>query len=308
MSVVEYSSQFHSLGTYTPTIMADEALKMHRFKKGLNSRIQSALAAIEPISLDQMMGASIRAENDIKRHEGENKLKLPVSTHYKQPDQQSKKPRFSRDRLVSSQNKGTTPNKEIIWCPSCKTTHISECRINTGACFCCGKMDHRVAHCPFPDPRNGPTEVAAPYKPKENKPNARVYDLSHKEADNSSDVVAGTILANNMQAYVLFDCGATHSFISKRFAKIIRIKSKILKEPYRAISANRTLETNILYKDVNIRIGTQDFKTNLIQLNIVEFDVILGMDWLSKNHVVVYCHEKTVTIKAPNQEEYFIPW
>lgn len=35
MSVVEYSSKFHSLGTYSPNIMADEALKMHRFKKRL---------------------------------------------------------------------------------------------------------------------------------------------------------------------------------------------------------------------------------------------------------------------------------
>lgn len=33
MSVVEYTSLFNALGTYAPTIMIDEALKMHKFKK-----------------------------------------------------------------------------------------------------------------------------------------------------------------------------------------------------------------------------------------------------------------------------------
>ncbi|XP_073291036.1 uncharacterized protein [Primulina huaijiensis] len=48
MSVVEYTSQFNALGSYAPAIMADEVLKLHRFKKGLNSRIQSALAVFQP--------------------------------------------------------------------------------------------------------------------------------------------------------------------------------------------------------------------------------------------------------------------
>ncbi|XP_075486326.1 uncharacterized protein LOC142525929 [Primulina tabacum] len=40
MSVVEYTSQFNALGSYASAIMADEVLKLHRFKRGLNSRIQ----------------------------------------------------------------------------------------------------------------------------------------------------------------------------------------------------------------------------------------------------------------------------
>ncbi|KZV06882.1 hypothetical protein F511_45634 [Dorcoceras hygrometricum] len=46
MSVVEYTSNFNSLGTYVPTVMADNTLKMHRYKKGLNNRIQSALPSL----------------------------------------------------------------------------------------------------------------------------------------------------------------------------------------------------------------------------------------------------------------------
>ncbi|XP_073291065.1 uncharacterized protein [Primulina huaijiensis] len=306
MTVVEYSSKFHSLGTYSPTIMGDEALKIHRFKKGLNNRIQSALAVIEPNSFDELMGVAIKAENDIKRREGENKLKRPQSSQY-QPGQQFKEPRFSSNQFTSSPSKGTTPSqssKEGVKCQTCGFTHIGECRRNSGACFRCGKMDHRIAQCSLPDPRNGLARGTTPNKPKENKPNARVYALTQEEADNSNDVVAGTIQINNMPAYVLFDCGAVHSFMSKRFAKKLGTKPDNLEEPYRvATPANRILETRALYRDIGVLIDNQNFKANLIQLNMVEFDVILGMDWLAKNPALVDCHGKTVTIQAPHQEK-----
>ncbi|XP_075518273.1 uncharacterized protein LOC142552383 [Primulina tabacum] len=77
MSVVEYTSHFNALGSYAPAIMADEVLKLHRFKKGLNSRIQLALAVYQPANFSDLMSAAIRAETDIRRREGENKNKRP---------------------------------------------------------------------------------------------------------------------------------------------------------------------------------------------------------------------------------------
>ncbi|XP_075489577.1 uncharacterized protein LOC142528414 [Primulina tabacum] len=59
MSVVEYTSQFNALGSYAPAIMADEVLKLHRFKRGLNSRIQSALAVYQPANFADLMGVAI---------------------------------------------------------------------------------------------------------------------------------------------------------------------------------------------------------------------------------------------------------
>ncbi|XP_073051190.1 uncharacterized protein [Primulina eburnea] len=151
-------------------------------------------------------------------------------------------------------------------------------------------MDHRIAQCPIPDPRNGPAGGTTPNKPKENKPNARVYAITQEEADNSNDVVAGTILINNIPAY--------------RFAKKLGAKPVNLEEPYRvATPPNRILETRTLYRNMGILIEDQNFKANLIQINMVEFDVILGMDWLAKNHTLVDCHGNTVTIQAPHQEK-----
>ncbi|XP_073286357.1 uncharacterized protein [Primulina huaijiensis] len=165
-------------------------------------------------------------------------------------------------------------------------------------------MDHPIAQCPFPYPRNGLAGGTTPNKPKENKPNARVYALTQEETDNSNDVVAGTMLINKIHAYVLFDCDTTHSFMSKRFAKKLGTKHDNLEEPYRvATPANRTLETRTLHWDISVLIENHNFKANVIQLNMVEFDVILGMNWLAKNHALVDCHGNMVIIQAPHQEK-----
>lgn len=92
MSVVDYTAKFNTLGTYAPTVMADEALKMHRFKKGLNSRIQTTLAIFQPTNFADLMGAAIRAKTDIRRREGEFKNKRPFSGQSSQGSQKSKKP------------------------------------------------------------------------------------------------------------------------------------------------------------------------------------------------------------------------
>ncbi|XP_073307141.1 uncharacterized protein [Primulina huaijiensis] len=60
MTVMEYTSRFNDLETYVPTIMSDETLKTHRFKKGLNNHIQTALAVFKPKNFADLIGANER--------------------------------------------------------------------------------------------------------------------------------------------------------------------------------------------------------------------------------------------------------
>ncbi|XP_073281980.1 uncharacterized protein [Primulina huaijiensis] len=221
MSVVEYTSQFNALGSYAPAIMADEVLKLHRFKRGLNSRIQSALAVYQPANFAELMGAAIRAETDIRRREGENKNKRPHAGQSSQGGQKFRKPNQSggppSGQTSAANHQGPKP------CPKCGFKHPGECRRASGACFGCGKAGHRIADCPTaanqatgPNKGTGPNVGANPSKPKENKPNVRVFAMNQEEADDANEVVSGTILLQKVHSYALFDCGATHSFVSKR--------------------------------------------------------------------------------------------
>ncbi|XP_073063941.1 uncharacterized protein [Primulina eburnea] len=224
MSVVEYTSEFNALGSYAPAIMADEVLKLHRFKKGLNSRIQSALAVYQPTNFSDLMGAAIRAETDIQRREKEFRNKSSMNDQPSHGSQSFKKPNHSGE-----QSKGPSPAsgyQAIKPCPTCHLRHLGECRRASGVCFGCGKPGHRMADCPAasnkttgPGKGDGSSSGANANKPRENKPNARVFAMMQEEADDASDVVTGTIFFQQVPAYVLFDCGATHYCISKRFGK-----------------------------------------------------------------------------------------
>ena len=60
---------------------------------------------------------------------------------------------------------------------------------------------------------------------------------------------------------------------------------------------------NRVYRDCPIRIREYEFLGDLIELSFREFDVILGMNWLSRHQVVVDCRMKRVTLRAPSGEE-----
>jgi Retroviral aspartyl protease./Retrotransposon gag protein. len=74
---------------------------------------------------------------------------------------------------------------------------------NPGPYFNCGKHGHFAGKCPKPK-RAGPRVVQA-----------RINHASVEEARAAQEVVLGTFPVNSHPTAVLFDSGATHSFISK---------------------------------------------------------------------------------------------
>ena len=60
---------------------------------------------------------------------------------------------------------------------------------------------------------------------------------------------------------------------------------------------------NRVYRDCPIRIREYEFLEDLIELSFKEFDVILGMDWLSRDQLMVDCRTKRVTMITPNKDE-----
>ena len=68
-------------------------------------------------------------------------------------------------------------------------------------------------------------------------------------------------------------------------------------------SSPNNVVVNRVYRDCPIRIREYEFPGNLIELSFREFDVILGMDWLSRHQVVVDYRMKRVTLRTPSGEE-----
>ena len=56
-----------------------------------------------------------------------------------------------------------------------------------------------------------------------------------------------------------------------------------------------------MYKNCPIVIHDREFSADLIALPFHKFDLILGMDWLSKHRAIIDCHKKTVVLRCSDQ-------
>nr|GEZ41046.1 putative reverse transcriptase domain-containing protein [Tanacetum cinerariifolium] len=110
------------------------------------------------------------------------------------------------------------------------------------------------------------------------------------------NVVTGTFFLNDHFANVLFDSGADFSFISTKFTPLLNMKPSIVSHVYVIEVSNGKKKVDKIIRDCKLELGNSMFTIDLIPLGHASFDVIVGMDWLSKNKVEIVCHEKVVRI------------
>ncbi|GKA18217.1 putative reverse transcriptase domain-containing protein, partial [Tanacetum coccineum] len=127
--------------------------------------------------------------------------------------------------------------------------------------------------------------------------NGRAYLLRDKNAHQDPNVVTGTFLLNQHLAKVLFDSGADNSFVSISLASKLNIPPITLNTIYDIEMANRNLVgTNTVIQGCTLILLNHPFRIDLMPIKLDSFDVIIGMDWLSKYHARIICDEKVVHI------------
>ncbi|KAL8120759.1 hypothetical protein AgCh_017802 [Apium graveolens] len=110
--------------------------------------------------------------------------------------------------------------------------------LGTG-CYKCEKSGHIARNFPTQGTTsNTPRLTGAPSQnvpriegpPTKDQPKARTFNMTIKDAVQSSDVVAGTLPVNSIDAKILFDSGATRSFISQSFVDKLYCEVKLLEQ------------------------------------------------------------------------------
>eukprot|EP00268_Persea_americana_P035076 TRINITY_DN34626_c0_g2_i1.p1 TRINITY_DN34626_c0_g2~~TRINITY_DN34626_c0_g2_i1.p1 ORF type:complete len:299 (-),score=47.85 TRINITY_DN34626_c0_g2_i1:184-1080(-) len=133
----------------------------------------------------------------------------------------------------------------------------------------------------------------------------QVYAMDRQYAEASAEVVEGMIYVSNVEAKVLFDPGSSHSYIFPMFAS--RLGGEMVESLHVVVLVSTPVGKHIRCEEYfpQHRIKISDFAilASLIILPMTDFDVILGMDWLSSYHVVMDCFNKTIQLKV---EENFV--
>ncbi|WVZ97191.1 hypothetical protein U9M48_042744 [Paspalum notatum var. saurae] len=111
-------------------------------------------------------------------------------------------------------------------------------------------------------------------------------------------ILAGTFTVNGHPAVVLFDSGATHTFLSKSYALKHGIKMYKLKEDYHITAPSSPVATGLMARQLKVDIGPESFVINPVVLPHQGIDVILGMNWMVENYAILHVGSREVQLKS----------
>jgi hypothetical protein len=127
--------------------------------------------------------------------------------------------------------------------------------------------------------------------------------LEAEAVQETPDMTVGMFPVDSQIAEVLFDTGATHSFIIASWVEAHNLPITTMLTPIQIDSAGGRIRTNSICLNVSVEIRGIAFPANLIVMSTQGIDVILGMNWLDRYQAVISCDKRTIKLMSPLGEE-----
>ena len=126
---------------------------------------------------------------------------------------------------------------------------------------------------------------------------SRVFAMEARDPE-PSVLVESIVLCYSTWAHVLFDSGASRSFLSNSFAFILDLEIAPLSCPLLVETPmGGVMDAKWGCSGCVLNVGGYEVMINLVLLHMTVFDVIVRMDWLALYHVVLDCFSKKVTFQ-----------
>jgi hypothetical protein len=134
------------------------------------------------------------------------------------------------------------------------------------------------------------------------KKTGRIYYTQVATTPEGEPVMMGTFLVANHPAVILFDSGASHTFISKKFMEKYCIPCTESREGFNIHSPIGQIFTKEVAFHVSVTLAERDFPTNMIVLKGQDIDVILGMNWLAQHKANLNTDLRTIKLSHGHEE------
>ncbi|XP_075515483.1 uncharacterized protein LOC142550132 [Primulina tabacum] len=261
LSVAEFVQKFDRGCHFVPLIALD----------GLRPTIRHDVMLTGPVDYTTVVAKAFRAEQSLKHIDWEMQRNR---NHAQQASQHNKKPyigppkRLGQPKLQGQppkENVSKTTEKPIF--KECYRHHYGKCMWGTYKCFKYRAMGHK----------------AGDFQKLKQPMTGRAYVMHAEKAEPDM-----TLITAGIATYALLDSGATYSFISESFVKKLGILPVDVESEFKVtLPSGEHMVSSNMVKDVELKLQRNIIRADLIVLPMSEFDVILGMDWLTMNGVTI---------------------
>ncbi|GJY20647.1 putative reverse transcriptase domain-containing protein [Tanacetum coccineum] len=261
-------------------------------------------------TLVQVSSDHKRKFNDRKTFNNNNYRNINTNNRYNnhQPQHNRRQETFRSYAVTPTENNGYIGNH--LLCKKCTLHHIGPCTVK---CNTCNKVGHLTKNYKNKGPATGsnllPVIVTCHAcgekghyanqcrKTTNNNAQGRAYKLRDRNAHQDPNVVTSMFLLNQHLARVLFDSRANKIFVSIYLASKLNILPITIDTFYNIEMADGNLVSiNTVIQGATLTLLNQPFKIDLMPIKLCSFDVVIGMDWLSKYRARIICDKKVVHI------------
>jgi hypothetical protein len=125
----------------------------------------------------------------------------------------------------------------------------------------------------------------------------RIYaSLDKKQAEFQSHMIEVEGMTNNQPINILFDSGASHSYIDPRMVESLLLPRRKHEKPWLVQLATRPKrKVFVLVKSCPMDMNGLSIRAKLNVLTLGYYDCLIGMDWLDQHHAILDCRNKEFT-------------
>ncbi|XP_058075840.1 uncharacterized protein LOC131224339 [Magnolia sinica] len=302
MTVGQNESKFTELSRFAPFMIQDEARKAKKFERGLRGSIRNKLTPLKLRLYADVVERALMIERDNEEF-------------WKSRNQKREAKSNARAASNTSQTQGDA-SKKLKTMVTNTSTPAQPMNRFTGKCYNCGIEGHSARFCkqppqqphyqalpqmhPRPQPQfqaHQPQYQRPPYHqvpeqyqrnsqqrpPQQQQRPQQQHYQPRQEGQASRQPAQGRVFT-----IVPSDANANGA--------VVEDKNLVIATPI-----GSSVVLNQICRSCPVMVGDSVLLADLIVLDMQEFDVILGMDWLASFHAKLDCFEKTVTFSIPGR-------
>ncbi|XP_070019629.1 uncharacterized protein [Nicotiana sylvestris] len=301
-SVQEYYMEFIRLAKHAPHMVKTEKAKIRRFVGSLVYRIKdmTSSATVGMTTFSYVVGFAKHLEKDKqqRREEKEHNTKAWTTGRFNGTSSRGGRDSSNKESLAPAQSSHQLGGG---------SSFRRQCKLDFHGCYHCGDIGHIKANFPrlrsnlsggsTPPSSSLATAVALPqacgshnqYRYGAGRGADRVTQgggqprlfatLDRQSVEASAEVITCILLVCSHNAYAIMDLGSMFSYVIPYFAINLGLELEQLSEPFLVSTpVGESVKVTRVYKGCIVSVQGRNTKADLIELEMVDFDVIIGMD------------------------------